>query len=197
METKQILRSAPLYPVSAQEMIDQISKERMKHMNTELEIMKKQLVHYKKLAKKYLFFKRVLRYGGVAGGTSLEVIAVVLELASIGISTPVSISLMLGGVLTPAFAEGVNKLIDLKRNKYLSKIKHIEEYLNKLYLFTKEAAEDKILSLEELKKFKDILSEFHGKAVNISKIADSDIHNQLKVLMEEISKINKKLKFKV
>ena len=43
--------SAPLYPVSTQDMIDQISKERMKHMNTELEIMKKQLVHYKKLAK--------------------------------------------------------------------------------------------------------------------------------------------------
>ena len=159
-------------------------------MNTEIDIMKKQLEYYKKLAKKYLFFKRLLRYVGVASGISLEVIAVVIEMISIGIGTSVSISLMIGGVLLPTLSEGLNKLIDLKRNKYLKKIKHIEEYLNKLYLFTKEAAEDKIISLEEMKKFKDILSEYHRKKENISKIEDNNIQDQLKKLAEQLNEIS-------
>ena len=96
---------------------------------------------------------------------------------------------MISGELVPSFAEGVNKLIDLKRNKYLSKIKHIEEYLNKLYLFTKEAAEDKIISLEELRKFKEIFNEYNGKSENITKNTDSDIKVQLKTLTDQINKI--------
>ena len=177
------------------DVISKISKERINLMLSEIGNMKNNLKHYNKLAHRYLVLKRILRYSGIGVRTSLEVIAVIIELASLSIALPISAGLIIGGIASPALTEALNKLLDSKRNKYLKKSRNITHYLDRLYIFCKEAADDKEISLLELKQFQDIIKEYQGKQEQIkvngqtSSANEASIQDQLKLISAQIMKL--------
>ena len=189
-----ILPTAPIYPqeiiqIQNKELLDQLSKDRMKYMLSFIDTMKKDLTHYNKLSDKYLKLKHILTYSGISVGIGIDVIAITLEL-TFPIIFPISIGLIASASIAgPIFSLALNKIIDSKRNGFIKKSKNIEKYLNKLFIFIKEATEDKVISLQELQKFQLIFDEYNGKKKEIQNDVNNETEQQLKVLINEISKI--------
>ena len=178
--------SAPVY-ITEDDVIDKLSKEHVKAILKQINNMKDKMKHYQKLEHRYVILERSLRSFGYISGISLEVIAIALQFTLIGL--PIGILTGTSGVALPLLTEIIIKLLNLKRQKYLKKISHIKETLDRLYLFITEAKEDKIISLEEIKRFERIIDGFNGGAKEIDKKSQPDIQQQLKLLTLEMAKI--------
>ena len=184
-----IYPSAPPIELNEEDVLDALSKEHEKAILKEINNMQLSIEHYKKLEHRYLIMERTLRSIGYVGVISLEIIAIGLQFTVIGL--PISLLTGASGLAIPLLTEIILKLLNLKRQKYLKKISHIKEYLDRLYLFIQEAKEDKIISLEEITRFARIIEEFNIDLNAIDRKAQPDIENQLKMLSLEIVKISK------
>ena len=146
-----------------------------------------QLKHYQKLEHRYLVTIKSLRGGSYVMGISLEGIAIGLQFTLIGL--PISILAGLSGLRVPMLVEFIIKLINNKRQKYLKKIIHIKEYLDKLYLFIEEAKQDKVISLEEIERFQSIIDDFNGKLKVIDSTQTDIQKDEIKISLNELMKI--------
>ena len=146
--------------------------------------MQQKIKHYQKLAHRYVILQRSLRSFGYATGITLEILGIGIQFTVISI--PIGILTGASGLAIPILAEILIKLANLKREKYLKKISHIKEYLDRLYLFIEEAKQDKQISLEEIKRFQMIIDEFNEGSKAIDKKDATDVQQQLKILIIEM-----------
>ena len=183
---ERVYPSAPLM-LTEEDVLDKISKERVKAMLKEINYMKLRLLHYQKLELRYMTTARVLRGCGYITGVSLEGVAIGLQFTLIGL--PISLAAGALGLAIPILVESIIKMLNIKKENYNKKISHIKEYLDKLYIFIEEAKADKIISLEELKTFQTIIDNFNKKGP-ISEIKEiNEQPPELKDLMNLLVKI--------
>ena len=111
--------SAPML-FSENVVADRISKVRICTMLKEINSMRIRLEHYQKIEKRYLITIKSLRGVEYAVGLSLEATAIGLQFTLVGI--PISILIGATGLGIPILVEGIIKLINIKRQKYLKKV---------------------------------------------------------------------------
>ena len=99
--------TAPLY-ITEDDVIDKLSKERVKSISKEIYNMQQQIKHYQKLEHRYVIIERSLRTFGYITGVSLEIIAIGLQFTVIGL--PIVIVTGASGVAIPLMFEVLLKL---------------------------------------------------------------------------------------
>ena len=150
--------------------------------------IEKELKHYKKLKKKWNVFKNILHYAKYP--TAIVLLGGDIALAFTGIGIPVAI---IGAGITIGELISVNVLEDtLVKNKiknYDNHCKHLQSWIDKMYLFKADALRDGIIDQKEINQFKDMLTEY---ALSLEKKNSPQKEEKLTV-KQELEKMKKDL----
>jgi hypothetical protein len=179
-----------LYPMSLDEVNHNAhlmtNKLECNHMLDKIDQMKKQLLHYDKLGKRWKKAKTATRY-------TCHTTGIILEVGGIAATfyTAVTIPLVIAGIgiLDNLCVELIAKLFDIKVKKYQQKCKIIQKYIDELYLFIKKANADNVITKEEITEYQHILKEYD---TSLNKVSE-DHHKEVKEVVASAPELQKKI----
>ena len=152
-----------------------LSKDRGLSIKEKVNELKRVLERYKKLRNRWKSARNMLTGIGIGIGFSCGGAALVTgSLISSGIAIPILVPTVVGGiaVLENAISGSIClTLIKKKIHKFNHKASVVSIYVNRLYHFYHKAIDDRMISLEEMAEFKQILTEYDQK---MNTISDSD-----------------------
>ena len=180
-----------------------LHEDRIKHMNSEYDTLKRDLKHYIKLKKKWnnvdLGFKVtglvVISITGISAAIC-GTLAGPLIVPFTAPAVPIVLGVLSSGesLLLSGLVMGLTKR---KIKKFNSKCKLIQSYLDKLYYYIEHSKQDHIITLNEIQGFDNLMNEYKDQINNINDLHNSEMKgltdNQLKKLREEANKEAKKL----
>ena len=160
--------SVNTYPIikSAEETKELVNKAinpmRVKEMLLQRDILNKDLKRYQKLNKRWKKVDKSIKISAT--------IFIGLTSIATAISSPLIIPLVypwipiflgvLSGTESILLGGTVFGLTNKKKKFYLDKCKHIQSYLDKMYLYIEKCKEDGIITLEEIEGFRKLMEEY-------------------------------------
>ena len=155
-----------LYPVAVEDYNELNNKQRITIIKAKVESMNKELIHYKKIRKRWSKASNIVRLIGLTTGSFLGTASLIIGgLGTGGLVIPVFIPIVIGslGVLEVAISEGAVMTYCKKRKHYFNeKVNHIENYINKLYHFSNKAIEDRKVTTEEMTEYYNLIKEYES-----------------------------------
>ena len=148
-----------------------LNVERLNHMIKENETLEELIQRYKCVRKSWgkadSFVKVIGSVITLLTGISIILLPAISGIVVILLATIESI---LGGTATlTGFTSVMISMRWTKRKKkeFRARIKLIEEYINNLYYYTQKVKEDETITIEEVKQFDNLLTEFNNKLLEL------------------------------
>jgi len=121
--------------------------------------IKEMLKHYKKLKNRWNTIDSILKTTNL----TFTLIMTFSTAVSASLTVPVFVPIILG-IVSASSSTGIIaiKYSSKKKEYFKRKVRLIDEYLNKLYIFFEKSKADKIISVEEVEEFNMLLTEFEN-----------------------------------
>ena len=188
-----------IYPIikSAEETQELVNKTinpmRVKEMLLQRDILNKDLKRYQKLNKRW---KKVDKSIKISATIFIGLTSIATAISSPLVKPLVYpwIPIVLGivsGTESILLGGTVFGLTNKKKKFYLDKCKHIQSYLDKMYLYIEKCKEDGIITLEEIEGFRKLIEEYKLGLENL-KTSEIDIEKLRKEVDKEVKKNLKK-----
>ena len=130
------------------------------HMTEKQNEIKEMLKHYKKLKNRWNTIDSILKTTNL----TFTLIMAFSTAVSASLTVPVFVPIILG-IVSASSSTGIIaiKYSSKKKEYFKRKVRLIDEYLNKLYIFFEKSKADKIISVEEVEEFNMLLTEFESE----------------------------------
>jgi hypothetical protein len=170
-----------------------LNKSRINEMINKRQELERQLQHYIKIKKRWsnadLSVKIVgalLAAIGTTGGT------VVGAIGAVPIAIPIIVGSLTAGetIITSGLVLG---LTSRKTSRYREKIKIIQSYVDRMFVYIEKARQDSIITIEELEGFRKLMEEYQNANNNNVKPLDYDYDKLKKQAEKEAEKKVKEL----
>ena len=152
-----------------------LNLERAKNMVEKINNLEKQLVHYKKMEKRWKRFGQIIRITNLTiSGVIAGDVGVLAIITTQGVAIPPIVMALLGGysAVETSVLEAMNiGIISKTKRKFSMKCQVIQDLINKVYFYYEKARQDGIITLEEIEEFNKLCNDFDRK---ISKIQFAD-----------------------
>jgi len=147
---------------------ENLSETRKKLMIEKIDQMKQTLEHYDKVKKKWTVADSSIQ---IIGLTLAAATAITASVLSAGAFAPPIVAGVLSGVaaLKTILTESISIGFTSRKKKiYRERCELVRDYINKLFVFSEMCKEDKIITIDELNSFMNILKEFREKLLGIN-----------------------------
>jgi hypothetical protein len=142
-----------------------MNKSRIDEMSNKRLELDRQLKHYLKIKKRWDKADGSLKITGtILAGTSAVVGAVMAGL-TVPLTIPIAIPIVLGAItagetiITSGLVMG---LTGRKKSFYREKIRIIQSYIDKMFVYCEKARQDNVITVEELEGFKQLMEEYQN-----------------------------------
>ena len=175
-----------------------MNRSRIVEMTNKKLDLERQLKHYIKVKNRWDKAGSTLKITGTVLAGSSAVVGAVVAGLTVPLTIPIFIPIVLGSftagetIITSGLVMG---LTNRKKSFYKEKIRIIQSYLDKMFVYYEKARQDGAITVEELEGFQQLMEEFQN-TVNSKITADDYDYEKLKREAEKEAKkeAEKKLK---
>jgi hypothetical protein len=164
-----------------------LNKSRINEMINKRQELERQLQHYIKIKKRWsnadLSFKII---GGLLAAIGTTAGTVVGVIGAIPIAIPIIVGSLTAGetIITSGLVLG---LTSRKTSRYREKIKIIQSYVDRMFVYIEKARQDSIITIEELEGFRKLMEEYQNANNNVKPL-DYDYEKMKKQAEKEAEK---------
>jgi hypothetical protein len=153
--------------------------------------LQKELTHYAKLKRRWNLLNNILHFGRIPVTCGLGLADVALFITGIGAPLAVAGAAVTFGELVGSIA--FETFVGIKVKKYNSRIKFIQSWLDKMYLFKCDALMDGRIDSREVCQWRALLEEYDRGPVDASLTGDKETKNDQNQWTQVLAQILQRL----